>query len=47
MDSLAEGFYCPECGFFEEIDLNTDERCNACGHNESEHIPALVVEKSN
>ncbi len=45
MDSLAEGYFCNECGWFEEVDIEGD-RCDACGHGEDDHIPAKVVESN-
>lgn len=47
MQTLAEGWWCTQCEFFEqedEIDTTIDE-CPSCGCNGSEHVPVEITNK--
>lgn len=39
---IAAGFWCSDCGFLEEEDID-DERCDACGCSRDSHIEVSVI----
>lgn len=47
MQTVAEGWWCKNCEYFElDDEINTEiEVCQSCGCNGSDHVPVEIITK--